>query len=108
MWSIARLALNLSDTDFLRLTPRLYFTLSELHYERQKHIEWQTGVLASTVANFSMSRPEEALRPKDFPLPLLWEAKKRPRLNRKKVAAEIRAVFDVLKSRMQPPQSPNG
>lgn len=68
--------------------------LLDRHKERQKHSEWLTGVIASTVANWSMGAPKEPMQPKDFPLMALQDVKpKRTRINRKKIADEIRANF---------------
>lgn len=92
------MALGLSREEFFSLTPRQYGLLLEQHKERQRHAEWLTGVLASTIANWSMASPKEALQPRDFALPLLRDDGETPvrrhRINRRRVADSIRAAFD--------------
>lgn len=91
--------LGLSDREFYDLIPRQYGLLLERHLDRQKHAEWLTGVIASTIANFSMGAPEEPLQPKHFALPLLQVREKRKRLNRARIADQIRQQFDSYKER---------
>lgn len=64
-------------------------------YERRRHVEYLTGLIASAVANWSMGRPEKSLRPHDFALPLLQVPEKRPRMNRKKIAEKVRSVLSA-------------
>jgi hypothetical protein len=80
----------------------------EQHEERERSMQWLTGVLASTVANWGFCRPEESLRPWDFALPLLNPPKPpRPkRINRQKIAADIRAQFDAYNKRFKERQQP--
>jgi len=87
--------LGLSDREFFALTPRQYHLLLERHRESQKHLQWLTGVIASAIGNWSLGAPKEALQPRDFPLPLLHdgERKRRPRINRRKIADQIRGEF---------------
>ena len=93
--------LHLTDAEFFALTPRQYSLLLERQREHQKHTEWMVGVLASTVANWSMGAPEEQLQPRHFALPLLQVREKRPRINRRKIAAQIRALFDMAIQRQK-------
>jgi len=69
-------------------------------FERRRHDEYQTGLLAAAIANWSMSAPKEPLRPRDFNLPLLRVGEKVARIrSRKKIAANVRAMFDRAMSR---------
>lgn len=61
--------------------------------ERQKELQWLTGVIAATVANNGMRSREDPMRPKDFPLPLLQVPEKRKPVNRKKAEWELRSYF---------------
>jgi len=89
--------LGLTDDQFYALTPRQYHLLLERHRDREKHTEWMVGLLASTVANWSMGAPKEPLQPRDFPLLLLRDApsEKHPRINRRRIAKNIRAQFQA-------------
>jgi hypothetical protein len=80
----------------------------DVYRAKVKHTEWMAGLLLSTIVNWSMHPPEEPRMPKDFPLELLRVPEKRKRINRKQIAAQIRAEFDgamaAQKSRrFQPP-----
>ena len=94
------MVLGLSDEEFYRLTPHQYYVLlkrhENLHKDRRWHAEWLTGVLASTIVNWSMGAPKEPWQPKDFPLRLLRDKDdlKPKRINRKRIAAQIRATLD--------------
>lgn len=90
--------LGLTSREFFDLTPRQYHLLLDQDRARLKHDEWQTGILAAAIVNWSMSRPEEPVKPSDFALPLLRSdlaRSKRKRIDRKKIAAQIRAAFDA-------------
>jgi hypothetical protein len=94
--------LKLSNREFYELTPRQYHLLLDKHREQIKHTEWLTGVIASAIANWSHWAPEVAMRPMDFALPTLRgdrRLNRAPRLNRKTIAADIRAAFDREKAR---------
>lgn len=94
------MVLRLSDEEFYSLTPRQYHLLLDRKLEEVKHSEWLTGVVASAVANWSFGGPKEPLQPKDFPLALLREDVSKPtRINRKKVAEQIRAAFQKAMKR---------
>lgn len=100
---------RLPAADLYEATPRQYDLMFEVHQGQQRHIEWQTGVIASAIANWSMGAPKEPMQPKDFPLPLLRGRESRPRINRKKIATDIRAAFDSASERLKaiepkPPQ----
>lgn len=92
---MGRVILGLSDRQFYALTPRQFHLLVDRHRERTKHQEWMTGILASTMANFSMSPPKEPLKPTDFMPSAKAKTKPRaPRIDRRKVADKVRAIFD--------------
>ena len=84
----------MTDEQFYGLTPRQYALLLERHRERERHTEYLVGLIAATIANWSMGAPKEPLKPRDFPLLLLREEVPGPaRINRKKIAERIRAEF---------------
>jgi len=84
----------LTDEQFYGLTPRQYALLLERHRERERHTEYLVGLVAATIANWSMGAPKEPLKPRDFPLVQLQEPEVPRRINRKRIAREIRAGFD--------------
>lgn len=71
-----------------------------------------TGILASTIVNWSMGAPKEPRYPKDTPgLSLLQEddvVKPRRRINRARVSKQIRAAFDgaMKRQKANAPQPP--
>lgn len=96
MWTTGRIVLGLTDDQFYALTPRQFHLLLDRKLDEIRHREYLTGLMAATVANFSLGAPKEPVRPRDFALPLLQDLKERkPRLNRKKIAADIRAQFNA-------------
>ena len=90
----------MSEREFWALTPRKYWLLLERKQESVKEMEWLAGVIASTVANWSMHAPKEALVPQDFALPMIQTIKRfkprAPRINRKRVAESMRSIFNSL------------
>lgn len=80
------------------------------HRERERKDEYLTGIIAATIANWSMGAPETPKLPRDFALPLLRLDDKgrvrtsRPRINRKKIAADIRDSFTQAIKRLGPTQ----
>jgi hypothetical protein len=96
--------LGLSAEQFYELTPRQYHLLLDRHREREKHKEWLAGVVAAAVANFGMGAPKEAIRPADFPLMLIQDTKPKPkrrRINRQRIAQNIREAFNNAMQRMR-------
>jgi len=86
----------LTDDEFYALTPRQYALLLERHRERERHTEYLVGLVAATIANWSIGAPKDPLKPRDFPLLLLRDEESlvRPaQINRKKIAEQIRAEF---------------
>ena len=71
------------------------FLLIDEHRKRVEHTELLAGIIASTVANWSMHTPKEALRPRDY-MPSRYGASrpKRPKVNRKLVAEQVRFALD--------------
>lgn len=86
--------MGLTERQFYALTPRKYWMLLREHREKLREQQWLTGVIAAAIANWGVRAPEEALQPKHFALPLLQTREKRKRINRKQIAAQIRAQFD--------------
>jgi hypothetical protein len=64
----------------------------ERHKELATEQQWLAGKILSAIANWSMGRPEEPLKPEDWGLPLVPAHVRR--MNRKKVAADLRNYFD--------------
>jgi len=101
--------LRLPPHDFWRVTPRQYQLLLERHRERERHREWLVGLVLSTIANWSIAAPKEALRPEDFPLMLLKETGRRKpparvrmtAKRRQQVADSFRAGFARLIERQK-------
>ena len=83
----------MTDEEFYRLTPRQFHLLVDQHRERVEHQELLTGIIASTVANWSMGAPKQPLSPSDFMLSRKRDPVKKERLNRKRVSAQIRSVM---------------
>ena len=86
--------LGLPPEDFWAATPRQYFLLLERHRERERKDEYLCGVMAATIANWSMHAPEEPKRPKDFPLPLLQDTpiRARRRDTKAKIAEDMKRL----------------
>lgn len=88
--------MGLSESEFFALTPRKYWLLLEQHRAKQRDQQWLAGLLAATIANWSMGRPERPLQPKDFPLPLLQTRTPRKRQTTKEkqlVTQKLRSYF---------------
>jgi hypothetical protein len=82
------MVLGLTDAEFYDLTPRQFQLLQSRHKEVTTHQELLVGILATTVANFSMGRPDPPRIPSDF-MPSEWSQKKhepKKRRNKKKEA----------------------
>jgi hypothetical protein len=101
---VAQVELRLSADQFFRLTPRQLHILMDRYRECVQHREWMTGLLCSTVANWSMGAPKTPLRPSDF-LPSLAKIKprrKRERLNRPKIANDLRSFLMARMDEQKP------
>ena len=90
---------GLTPDQFYDLTPRQYDLLLTAHYKKQEFAEWQTGIIASAIANWRFGRTEDSpvLKPTDFALPHLragMKAERKPRINRQKIAVNVRAQFE--------------
>ena len=93
---MARVSLGLSDKAFYALTPRQFHLLVDQHRERVEHQELLTGILASTIANWSMGAPKEPLAPSVFmPCRARARRERKPRLNRKQIAVDVRAFLNA-------------
>lgn len=66
-WAIAD-QMGLSGNEWLDMTPRMLQALRKQRLVEMQRAEILTGIIASTVANFGMCRPEKALKPEDFML----------------------------------------
>ena len=89
---MARFHLRLSDEEFFRLTPRQFHLLLARHREHAEHQQFLVGILASTVANFSMSAPKTPLTPADF-MPRPSKKKKERSAPRHLIAETVRGFF---------------
>jgi hypothetical protein len=93
---MARVHLRLTDREFFSLTPRQFHILLDRHHERSHHHEWLAGMIASTVANFSMGAPKEPFKPGDF---MPSEAKGSPIVRRRRITKGLRAeVADSVRA----------
>lgn len=65
---MARYDLQLTDEEFWRFTHRDLYALYRHHEQAQQRREWCFGILAATIANFSLGAPAKMLEPWDFGL----------------------------------------
>jgi hypothetical protein len=88
--------LGLADEEFYALTPRQHHVLVDQHLERTEHAELLAGTIAAAVANWSMGAPKKPMCAADFMPSRQGRERKEPskRLNRKKIAAGIRAFLE--------------
>jgi hypothetical protein len=101
IWAAAWTRLGLRWEQFQHLTPRQFYWLLDDHdeweIEQQRQAQWNTGVVAAVVANYSMGAPETPRLPGSFPLSLIQDmAPKLPRMTkarRQTLAASVRATF---------------
>jgi hypothetical protein len=93
---VGRVVLHLTDDEFFSLTPRQYHLLLDQHQRITEHDELLTGIIASTVANFSMARLEKPTNAADF-MPSVLAKDNQPKKLRKPsakvLAAKVRAIF---------------
>jgi hypothetical protein len=93
--------LGLTDDEFYSLTPRQFHLLLEEHQHVVEHQEMLFGIVASTVANWSMHGVKKPLSHTDY-MPSQWMKEKvitRTRKERQKpkiLAAKIRVLFAGL------------
>jgi hypothetical protein len=86
--------LGMSTDEFFRLTPRQFDLLMQQHRERVEYEEYMAGLLAATVANFSMGAPKKPLEPADFMPSRRQKARtKRERPPRQLIAQNIRCFL---------------
>lgn len=87
--------MGLTEEQFFRLTPRKYWLLLVQHREKQRDMQWLTGLLAATMWNSGMRAPEKPVQPSDLPLPLLQRRAKRRRKisERKRAEYQLRSYF---------------
>jgi len=62
------------------------------HRERVEHQELLAGIIASTVANWSMGAPKRPLCPADY-MPSRSGDQKPERINRKRIADQVRSAL---------------
>jgi hypothetical protein len=101
-WSIARVHLGLSDDQFYCLTPRQFHLLLDQHREQVEHQELLSGIIASAVANWSMGAPKKPLAPADFMPSRRDREEKSPRLNRKRIADNVRSFLQGQVRKQKP------
>jgi hypothetical protein len=74
----------------------------EREKDRIRHQELLMGILASTVANFSMGTPKKPLTPGDFmPSEMKNKPVKKKPVNRTLVAEQTRDFFQILAARQK-------
>ena len=85
----------MSSTQFWRLTPRQFAALLARKREQREYHELLVGILASTVANYSMGAPKKSRVPSDFmPSQMGKRREAKPkRISRAKVADQVRSIF---------------
>lgn len=81
--------------EFFRLTPRQFHLLIDQNRERTEHQELLTGIIASAVANWSMCAPKRALAPAHFMPSRQHQQEKPKRINRKRIAMNVRAFLEA-------------
>lgn len=101
-WSTARYHFHLAESEFWALTPRQFDALQKRHKEATVHTELLNGLLCSLVVNFSMASPKTPVTAKDFmPSQAGDRPRKKPRLNRKRIANSVRGLFSGLMQAQQ-------
>lgn len=98
LWALACYDVRLSTDQFYSLTLGQLDSLFRRHERAIAQREFLFGQLASAVVNFSMGRPKEPVRPRDF-MPSEWvrEAiieKPKRRRKRQTIAMEVRATME--------------
>jgi hypothetical protein len=95
---MARVVLHLTDNEFYRLTPRQLRALRHQYEQSLTHSELLTGIIASTVANYSFHPPKKPHVPSEF-MPSQQADKPAPKrtrkLSAKQMAARVRALFNA-------------
>ena len=66
VWAIARYDLNLTDEQWLDMTPRMFRALQEARIKQFQREEMLVGIVAATIENFSMAAPKKPASPADF------------------------------------------
>ncbi|HET9087139.1 MAG TPA: hypothetical protein VFN53_06440 [Acidobacteriaceae bacterium] len=98
LWAFARSALHLSHAEFLDLTPRQYSALSDAQSVVTQQNELLFAQLTAATINYSTLHPKDPVQV-DALMPSRWDAKRvTKRVNRKKVAADIRSVVSFYKA----------
>jgi len=78
------------------MTPRQFHFLLERYERKLEHYEMLAGLVCSTVANWSMAAPKEALKHTDF-MPSQWlKNAKKPRKKKLMDSDEVREVFKSM------------
>jgi len=67
-WARARFDLRLSDREWLAMTPRMLYALTERHLEHMRHRETMIAVLTAHTINHSFRPPRELAQPNSFML----------------------------------------
>lgn len=83
------------------MTPRQFHLLLDRHREKVEHQELLNGIVASAIANWSMHKLPKPLSAADF-MPSRFgrrEEEPRVRINRKRIAAHVRAFLDAQMKR---------
>ncbi len=92
-WAIARYDLELTDEEWLEMTPRQLQALRSRHLHAQQREELLMGIVASTTANFSFCRPERPLTPEQFMLhPMPRPASSEPAVTGESLMSLVRAL----------------
>jgi hypothetical protein len=87
--------LGLTDEQFYALTPRQFHLLLDQHRERTEHTELLAGIIASNIVNWGFQPPKKTAVPADFMPSRMREKPKPKRINRKRIAVNVRAFLEA-------------
>lgn len=65
-WSIAKIDLKLTDSEWLDMTPRQIHVLSRAHFRGMQREEYLAGTIAAAAANFGGRGPKDPFSARDF------------------------------------------
>jgi hypothetical protein len=114
MCSFAIVQLGLSKDEFFELTPREFVALKKQHEYKTRHTELLTAIIATSIVNTGMCRPEKPLPFSHF-MPSEWSKQpaktpRKKRLTKDDIETINRSVhcFFAARSDNPPPRTPEG
>jgi len=93
-WAVARQELQLTDDEWLEMTPRQLHALRKRQLQQLQREELLVGIIAATSANYSFCRPDRPLSPEVFMLHKLPPQPLKP-----VTGEDIMAAFAHIKKR---------